>query len=251
MIRFDNKVALVTGGSRGIGRATALLLAECGCDVVINYHRQRKLAELVAVEAQNLGARSLAFRADVGVKKQAEALVNFSVKKMGKLDILVNNAGIWERAPIHKMTEADLNRTMQLNLFGCFYTIMAAVGHMMKRKSGNIVNIASTAAQRGESFYSHYAASKGAIINLTKSLSAELAPYGIRVNSVAPGWVDTDMSSKELKSIRSRQILSQIPLGRPARPEEIAAGVVFLASDSASFVTGEIMNVNGGAVLCG
>ena len=178
-------------------------------------------------------------------------MIDFTIKRFGRIDILVNNAGIWKYAAIDKMTEKQLKETIQTNVNGVFYTTTAAVPQMTKQKSGNIINISSTAGQRGEPLHSHYAASKGAIISLTKSLAVELAPHNIRVNCVAPGWVDTDMSHESLTGEEKEKILGLIPLGRAGTPDEIAGSVLFLTSDLSTFITGEILNVNGGAVLCG
>ncbi len=251
MISLKDKVAVITGASRGIGKATAFLFAQAGCNLLINYHAKEKDALEVVSAAEKLGVTAKAFPADVSQKKQVDEMIKFTIEEFGKIDILINNAGIWKYAPIDEMTERQLKETVEVNLLGTFYTTTSSVPHMIKQKSGNIINISSTAGQRGEPFYSHYAASKGALISLTKSLAVELAPHNIRVNCVAPGWVDTDMSRASLSGEGREKILQQIPLRRVATPEEIAAGVIFLASDLARFITGEIINVNGGSVLCG
>lgn len=251
MISLKDKVALITGASRGIGKATALLFAEAGCNLVINYYNNEKDAIEVATKAEEYGVTAKIYRADVAQKNQVDEMIACTIRDFRKIDILVNNAGIWKYVTIDQMTEEQLKETMEVNLYGVFYAITASVPHMMKQKSGNIINISSTAGQRGEPFHSHYAASKGAIISLTKSLAAELAPYNIRVNCVAPGWVDTDMSHESLIGEERENILHLIPLGRAGTAEEIAGSVLFLASDLSTFITGEIINVNGGAVLCG
>jgi 3-oxoacyl-[acyl-carrier protein] reductase len=251
MIRFDNKVVLITGGSRGIGAATARLFAELGADISINYFANGKQAEGVKDDIEKFGRRCLVQKADIGRRQDCENLVRSTLKEFGRFDILVNNAGIWTEAAIEAMTDDILDRLLDINLKGCFYTASATVPHMKKQKSGNIIFISSTAGQRGEAWHSHYAASKGAIISLTKSLSSELAADGIRVNCVAPGWVDTDMSHESLVGSDGGKHISLIPLGRAATAEELAGPVVFLASEWASFITGEILNVNGGAVLAG
>ncbi len=251
MIDFNGKATLITGGSRGIGAAAARLFARLGADVTINYHASKSEAEKVQAEIEKLGRQCLVIKADIGKRSDCENLVKTTIDKFGKIDILVNNAGIWTEAAIENMTDEILDRLLDINLKGCFYTTSAAVPFMKKRKSGNIIFVASTAAQRGEAFHSHYAASKGALIALTKSLCAELAGDNIRVNCVAPGWVDTDMSHKALIGPDAPKILSLIPLGRAATAEEIAGPIAFLASEWAAFIDGEVLNVNGGAVLAG
>lgn len=250
MINLKDKVALITGASRGIGRATTLLFAQAGCNLIVNYVNDEKAASQVASQAQTQGVRAKTFRADVSQRKQVEEMVAYTVKEFGRIDILVNNAGIWKYAAIEEMTEQQLKETTETNLYGVFYPITLVVPQMKKQRQGNIINISSTAGQRGEAFHSHYAASKGAIISLTKSLAGELASYNIRVNCVAPGWVETDMSLPALIQEKEK-ILQLIPMGRAARPEEIAGSVLFLASELSTFIAGEILNVNGGAVLCG
>jgi 3-oxoacyl-[acyl-carrier protein] reductase len=251
MISLKDKVALITGGSRGIGRAIVLLFARAGCDVIINYHHDGKSAQEARRDAENMGVRAKEYKVDIADKGQVDAMVESAIKEFGKIDIVVNNAGIWKHNPIDEMTEQRLKETIDINVLGSFFTIMAVVPHMKARKSGNIINISSTAGQRGEAFYSPYAASKGAVISLTKSLAAELADYNIRVNCVAPGWVETDMSHDALIGDGRTKVARQIPLGRVGTPDELAGPVLFLASDLATFITGEILNVNGGAVLCG
>ncbi len=250
MINLKGKTALITGASRGIGKACALYLAKAGADVIINYNKTKNIEKLVK-ECEKFYVQALPFKADISSVSDCRKMVDFTIKNFGRIDILVNNAGVWTYAPIDKMPDQVLNETLDINLRGVFYLIREGVPHMKKQNSGNIINISSTAGQRGESEHSHYAATKGAIISLTKSLATELADWNIRVNCVAPGWVYTDMSKASLHSKERGKILSTIPLGRVGTPEEIAGAVLFLASDMASFITGEILNVNGGAVLCG
>jgi 3-oxoacyl-[acyl-carrier protein] reductase len=251
MLNLKGKVALVTGGSRGIGRATALMFAEAGCDVAVNYLSNEKAAREVEAAGKRHGVRMMPVKADLADKTQVGAMVDTVIKQLGRLDILVNNGGVWKEAAIEEMTDAQLRETVDINLNGVFFAIRAAVPQMKRQRSGNIINISSTAGQRGEAFHSHYAATKGAVISLTKSLAPELAPYNIRVNCVAPGWVATDMTYESLDAPDADKIFSLIPLGRVGTPEEIAGAVLFLASDLSTFITGEILNVNGGAVLCG
>ena len=251
MIDLTGKVSLVTGGSRGIGRAVVLRLAQAGSDVAINYRRDEASAAEVEQAARELGVNARAVQADIADRQQVTAMINTVLDEFGRVDILVNNAGIWVRNPIDSLPPDRLQQTIDANLMGTFYTIMAVVSHMIERGSGTIINISSTAGQRGEAYHSPYAASKGAVQALTKSLAAELAASNIRVNCVAPGWVRTDMSRKALDAEDAQDIRRQIPLGRAATADEIAAPVLFLVSDMASFITGEVLNVNGGAVLCG
>ena len=251
MIDLNGKKALITGGSRGIGRAAAVLFAKAGSDVAINYLTKKKEAEDVAREIGQLGQKCLVYKADISEKSEVEAVVRSVIENWGRIDILVNNAGIWTYGEMGSMTEEVWKKTMKINLDGVFYTCSAVIPIMKKKKSGRIVNISSTAAVRGEAFHSHYAASKGAIVSLTKSLAAELADYNIRVNCVAPGWVDTDMCSEVFSDPDyRRKIQESIPLHRIPPPEDIAGPILFLASDLARHITGEILNVNGGSVLC-
>jgi 3-oxoacyl-[acyl-carrier protein] reductase len=178
-------------------------------------------------------------------------LVDGAVDRFGRLDIVVNNAGIWAGSPIEEVSDGEWNEMLGVNLSGTFHVIRAAVPHMKAAGGGRIINLSSTAGQRGEALHAPYAATKGAVIALTKSLAAELAPFGILTNAVAPGWVETDMTSEALDGDAGRRIRASIPLDRAGRPEEIAGAVLFLASDLASYVNGEILNVNGGSVLCG
>lgn len=250
-IQLNGRVAVVSGGSRGIGRATASLLATAGARVSIGYRRDARAAREIVDEIRGTGGEAMALRGDLGEKAACEDLVATTLKKWGRLDILVLNSGIWTESAVDKMSDATWRATMQANLDSCFYLLRAAVPAMKKRSLGHIVFISSTAGQRGEAFHSHYAATKGAVISMTKSLAVELAPHNIIVNCVAPGWVDTDMVQPELKGARRRQVMSSIPLGRIGRAEDIAGAVLFSVSGMCQFMTGEVINVNGGAVLCG
>ena len=251
-IDLSGRVALVTGGSRGLGRAAALALARAGADVAVNYVRDSKAAREVASRCEELGVRAVPMKADVASSADVKRLFAGVQRRLGRLDMLVANAGIWKGAAIEKMTDRQLAETLGLNVRGVFYCCREAVPLMRKSGSGRIILVASTAGQRGEAFHSHYAASKGAVISLTKSLAPELAADHILVNCIAPGWFDTDMSRPSLgKSDVREQVIATIPLGRVGRPEEFAGAVLFLASELSTFVTGEILNVNGGAVLVG
>jgi 3-oxoacyl-[acyl-carrier protein] reductase len=252
VIDLSGKTALVTGGSRGIGRACSELLSRARAKVAVNYRVERPCADLVVQKIQEGGGEAFALAADVCRRDEAEMLVDEAIDRFGRLDIVVNNAGIWKGSPIDEMSNGEWTEMLSVNLTGTFNVIRAAVPAMKEQGFGRIINISSTAGQRGEAMHSHYAATKGGILSLTKSLAVELAPHGITVNCVAPGWTETDMTAEALAPGPAREeILSAIPLGRAARPEEVAAAVVFLASEMASYVTGEILNVNGGNVLCG
>ncbi|MFP5261475.1 MAG: SDR family NAD(P)-dependent oxidoreductase [Blastocatellia bacterium] len=253
MINLTGKVAIITGASRGIGASTAIKFAEAGARaLVINYNRDQEAATRVAAQCEQLGAVALPMRADVSRMRSAEKMVRATVERFGSLDILVANAGIWKEAPIERMTEREWDETIDQNLKSIYTCCKAAAGVMIPRRRGTLILISSSAGQRGEAFHSHYAASKGGIISMTKSLAAELGPRGITVNCVAPGWVDTDMTTEALNDAkRGRKIRELIPLGRVATSEQIAGPILFLASDLASHVNGEVLNVNGGAVLCG
>lgn len=246
-----DRVAVVTGGSRGIGRATALRLAEAGATVVVNYVRQRESAEETVRSAGALGAEAVAVQADVGRAEEVSALVETAVERFGRIDLLVTNAGIWEGAPVEEMSELLWDRVVAANLRGTWTCCRAAVPIMKAQGSGSIVVVSSTAGQRGEAGYSNYAASKGGQISLAKSLAVELAPT-IRVNCVAPGWVDTEMNAPLFGTNGTRhEIAANIPLRRIATADDVALSIVFLGSEWARHITGEVLNVNGGAVLCG
>jgi 3-oxoacyl-[acyl-carrier protein] reductase len=251
MIDLTGKSALVTGGARGIGRACCLMLARAGASVAVNYRVESPSANLLVEEIEGMGCEAFALAADVAKRKDAEMIVDETVARFSGLDILVNNAGIWKSSPIEEMSDGEWDEMIGVNLTGTFNCIRAAVPPMKEARSGRIINISSTAGQRGEAFSAHYAATKGAMISLTKSIAVELAPYGILVNCVAPGWTVTDMTRDDLLGSRRESILQTIPLARAATADEIAGSVVFLASELATFITGEVLNVNGGAVLVG
>jgi 3-oxoacyl-[acyl-carrier protein] reductase len=251
-VDLGGKVALVTGASRGIGRACALMLARAGADVAVHFEKRSDAAASVVSEARSLGVRAEAFASDHRREDTEASLARQVEERLGRIDILVLNAGIWKRAPIDRISGAELDEMLAVNLRAPMLLTRAAVhGLIARRDGGAIVFISSTAGQRGEAFHSHYAATKGALISLTKSLATELAPQRIRVNCVAPGWVKTDMTRDALGGSQGEAIKSAIPAGDAGRPEDIAHAVLFLVSPWAEFITGEILNVNGGAVLCG
>ena len=237
--------------ARVIGAAAAIMFAKAGSHVIINYRTDDQAAGQVQRHCIEFGVKSMLAKADISNRAEVDAMVTTVIAEFGRIDVLVNNAGIWEHNPIDGMDDTRLKRALYVNILGTFYPTMAVVPHMKRQRSGNIILISSTAGQRGEAFHSPYAATKGAIISLTKSLAPELIEYNIRVNCVAPGWVDTDMSHDALIGPERADILSKIPMGRAGTAEELAGPILFLASDLSTFITGEILNVNGGAVLCG
>jgi 3-oxoacyl-[acyl-carrier protein] reductase len=243
--------ALVTGGSRGIGAACARLLAQCGADVAITYRSREAEAEAVAGQVSALGRRSAALRVELADSAAVEATVQNLAGEWGGIDLFVGNAGIWpsEEAAVRDMPDERWSRTMAENVDGMFYSTRAALRAMPD--GGRIVLVSSTAGQRGESMHADYAASKGAMISFVKSVAIEVARRGITVNSVAPGWVDTEMCEEPFAAGGRDRIAAAIPIGRIASVDDIAAPVVFLCTRGARHITGEIFNVNGGSVLCG
>ena len=246
MIEFENRCVLVTGGSRGIGAACVRLFASLGARVGFTWRNGE--CEARALEDECDGARG--WRVDVTDDDGVARFVREAEQAWGGIDIAIANAGIWKRGAIDCLTAAEWSETLAVNLGGTWRLCREAVPALRRRGGGAIVVVSSTAGQRGEAHHSHYAASKGAQISLVKSLAVECAP-GIRVNAVAPGWVDTEMSAGPLEGDERAAILAAIPLGRVASAEDIADAIAFLASDRARHVTGEILNVNGGSVLCG
>jgi 3-oxoacyl-[acyl-carrier protein] reductase len=252
MIGLKGKRALVTGGSRGIGAATARLFAENGVHVAIGYRSRRADAEgLVASLAAECGVTASAHASDISTVQGAEELVRGAAESLDGLDFFVGNAGIWptEDVPLGSMSDEQWRRTIAENVDSVFYTTRAAIRAMSDH--GRIVLVSSTAGQRGEAFHADYGASKGAVISLVKSLAPELAKRDITVNSVAPGWVDTEMCDEPFSGGGRERIGASIPIGRIASARDIAGPIVFLCSDLARHITGEIVNVNGGSVLCG
>jgi 3-oxoacyl-[acyl-carrier protein] reductase len=252
-LSLRNKVAVVTGGSRGIGAATVKMFVAAGARVVFSYQKNKRAAE----EVVHAGGQEKCAALAVSLNDTASAkkLIDTAVRRFGRLDILVANHGIWppQDVPVSEMSDAQWRRTIAINLDSVFGLVKHAVAHMKKQRSGgHVVLVSSTAGQRGEAYHCDYAATKGAVISMVKGLSTELAQDGIYVNCVAPGWVDTDMAAPALNDLEMRRrVLEKIPLGRVATPEEIAAPILFLCTAHAGFITGEIFNVNGGAVLVG
>ena len=250
MLSLAGRTALVTGGSRGIGRAVCGLFGRLGARVAVAYSRDEAAAREAVAEIEATGQAAIALGADLAIEGEAERLLARAEEGLGPVDVLVVNHAIWKRAPIDTMTAAEWDETVRVNLSSVRALCSEAARRMLPRGSGTIVIVASTAGQRGEPFHSHYAATKGALIALTRSLGSELGPRGIRVNCVAPGWVLTDMS-REALAAEGESVRRAIPLGRPGTPEEVAGPVAFLASDLASYMHGQVLSVNGGAVMIG
>jgi 3-oxoacyl-[acyl-carrier protein] reductase len=248
---FEGKTAIVTGSSRGVGRATALRLAEAGANVVVNFLSEQTLADEVASECKQKGVDAIAVQADTSIADDADRLAKTAAENFGGIDLLVINAGIWEGAPIDEMTEDVWNKVINTNLKSAWAMTKACVPTMKKRGCGSMVMVSSTSGQRGEANYSNYSASKGGMISFTKALATELAPK-IRVNCVAPGWIDTAMVRPTMEDNEYLEsVLSTIPLHRMATTDDVALSICFLLSDWSRHITGEILNINGGAVLCG
>ncbi len=241
----------MTGGTRGVGRATALLLARAGADVGISYRSRGAEAEAVVADLERTGVRAWAEGGDLADPAVAERLIGRAADEFGGLDIFVGNAGIWppEDVGIAALSDERWRRTVAVNLDAVFYAMRAAA--RVIADGGRIVLVGSTAGQRGEAFHADYAATKGALISLVKGVCVELAPRGVTVNCVAPGWIDTEMCEDPFAADGRARIEAGIPLGRVASPEDVAGPIVFLCSPLARHITGEILNVNGGAVLCG
>jgi 3-oxoacyl-[acyl-carrier protein] reductase len=251
MLSLAGRTTLVTGGSRGIGRAACALFGRLGARVAVAYARDQKAALEVVAEVEAAGSTAVALGADLAVDGEAERLVARAEDALGPLDVLVASHGIWKRAPIDSMSASDWDETLRIDLGSVRALCSEASRRMTPRGRGTIVLVASTAGQRGEPYYSHYAAAKGGIVALTRSLGSELGPRGIRVNCVAPGWVTTDMSREAIETAPGDSVRRAIPLGRPGTPQEIAGPVAFLASDMAAYMHGQVLSVNGGAVMAG
>ena len=251
LIDLTGMNAIVTGGSRGVGRATALMLADAGASVGIAYRSRDREAQEVVEACRAKGVEAWAQSGDLSDPSDVEALFARGDEEFEGLDIFVGNHGIWppEDAAIAEMTDAQWHNTMGANLHSIFYTCRAAARRL--RNDGRVVLVSSTAGQRGEAFHGDYASTKGAMISMVKGLCIELAPRGITVNSVAPGWIDTEMSSSAFQGEDRERVAVAIPIGRIATSEDVAGPIVFLCSELGRHVTGEILNVNGGSVLVG
>jgi 3-oxoacyl-[acyl-carrier protein] reductase len=247
-LSLEKKVALVTGGSRGIGRAIASEFATRGAAVVVNYNASSEAAEDVVKQIQAAGGKAASYKADVSDFKQAEALVKFAVDSFGDLSILVNNAGITRDQLIMLMPEADWDAVINTNLKSTFNCSKAAVKHMMRKRIGRIINMSSVAGQMGNAGQTNYSASKGGQIAFTKALAREVASRNITVNAIAPGFVDTDILA-DMSPETMEAALKMVPLARKGRPEEIAYAAAFLASDEAAYITGQVLGVDGGMAM--
>lgn len=251
LVSLRGSTAVVTGGSRGVGRATARLLARAGAAVAIAYRRREEAARETVEELRAEGARAFAEQCDLSREEEAARLFERTDAVLGGLDVFIGNAGVWppEDVALSNMGTARWRETLAANLDSVFYTTREAARRI--REDGRIVLVSSTAGQRGEAFHADYAASKGAIISMVKGLCIELAPRGVTVNCVAPGWVETEMAEPALAHGGRERIAASIPLGRIATAEDVAGPILFLCSRLARHVTGEVLNVNGGAVLVG
>lgn len=246
-MKLAGKVALVTGGAQGIGKAVALLLARNGADIVVSDINLEK-AEETAKEVQALGRRALATKVDVAAFGDVEKMVEAILTQFGKVDILVNNAGIARDKLILRMTEEDWDAVLNINLKGTFNCTKAVVRHMSKQKSGKIVNIASVVGEMGNAGQGNYAASKAGVIGFTKTIAREFAQRGINVNAIAPGYIETPMTDALSDKVKE-ELKRLIPMDRLGKPEDVAEAVLFLVSESANYITGQVLNVNGGIYM--
>ncbi|MGI8933941.1 MAG: 3-oxoacyl-[acyl-carrier-protein] reductase [Phormidesmis sp.] len=244
---LTDKVAIITGASRGIGKAAAMALAQAGAKVVVNYARSSDAADAVVAAISEAGSEALALQADVSKADQVDAMVKATMDKFGRIDVLVNNAGITRDTLLLRMKPEDWQAVIDLNLTGVFLCTRAVSKIMLKQRSGRIINISSVAGLMGNPGQANYSAAKAGVIGFTKTIAKELAPRGITANAVAPGFIATDMT-EDLKN--TEEILKYIPLGRYGQPEEVAGLIRFLAADpAAAYITGQVMNVDGGMVM--
>ena len=247
-MKFEGKVALVTGASRGIGRAIALALAAQGADVAVNYAGSEAAAKEVAAEIEAMGRKAFVIQADIASTEASTAMVDAVVKEFGRVDVLVNNAGITRDGLLMRMKEEDWDAVITTNLKGVFNCTKAAIKYMMKQKSGNIVNISSIVGVMGNAGQANYCAAKAGVIGFTKATAKEVAARGIRVNAIAPGFIKTDMTSVLSEKV-VEAMLAGIPLNRLGETEDIAKAVLFLASSDANYITGQTLHVDGGMVM--
>jgi len=246
-LRLAGKVALVTGAAQGIGKAVALLLARNGADIVVSDINLEKAEETVQ-EVQTLGRKALAVKVDVAKLDDVEKMVEAILAQFGRVDILVNNAGIARDKLILRMTEEDWDAVLNINLKGTFNCTKAVVRHMSKQKSGKIVNIASVVGEMGNAGQGNYAASKAGVIGFTKTIAREFAQRGINVNAIAPGYIETPMTDALPEKVKE-ELKRMIPMDRLGKPEDVAETVLFLVSDSSNYITGQVLNVNGGIYM--
>lgn len=245
---FEGKVAVITGASRGIGRGIALELARCGADIVGAYQKDEKKAASLKKEIEKLGRKAMMVKCDVSVEKDVAKLRDAVLKKFGGVDFVINNAGIHQHLKSWELSEEDWRKVLDVNLTGTFLVTKAFTPIMIEKKAGRIVNISSCVAFTGTDHEVHYAASKGAVLALTKSLALELAPYGINVNAIAPGYIDTDMVVFDSPS-QKKNVLKGIPKHRLGLPEDIGKAARFLCSEDSDYITGQVIHVNGGMIM--
>ncbi|NLB42275.1 MAG: 3-oxoacyl-[acyl-carrier-protein] reductase [Clostridiales bacterium] len=244
-MNLAGKFALVTGASRGIGKACALKLAELGADVAVNYSSSKEKAEEVVSQIRKMGRQAVAIKADISIQEEAEALVEDTIKYLGGLDILVNNAGVARDSLLIRMKEEDWTKVLEINLSSVFFTTKSASKYMMKKRQGRIINMSSVVGVSGNAGQANYAASKAGVIGFSKSIAKELAPRNILVNVIAPGFIETDMTDA-LTEQQKEGILSVVPLKKYGKPNDVANLAVFLASEESEYLTGQVINVDGG-----
>lgn len=247
-MQLTGKTAVITGGSRGIGKAIALTLAASGANVVINYTSSKEAADAVVEEAKALGVSAVAVKADVSKSEEVESLVKEVLNHFDSIDILINNAGITRDNLIIRMTEEDFEKVIDTNLKGAFLCTKSVGKIMIKQKSGKIINMSSVVGIIGNAGQSNYAAAKAGLIGFTKSMAKELAKRGITVNAIAPGFIETDMTA-ELPEKAKEEFMRNVPLGRSGKPEDVANAVLFLSSKYSDYITGQVINIDGGMVM--